>query len=253
MEAILNFRDFGGYRTRDGQTMKTGLLFRSGSLSNATDHDQQHLLALGIKTVIDLRTHRERQKWPERLPGQIVSVHIPIKSSKHNESGFLLQLGSVLFGRARKIDFHELMRAIYREYVTHFRKEFAQILRLLAEPSNLPVLIHCVGGKDRTGFACWLIHLLLGVPEETALEDYLKTNDQGLKSDPNIQRWIRILHFFDIAPNKFLPLFEARTEYLMAAQEQIIESFGTVENFVKNGLNFFTEQIDALKNSLLQD
>ncbi|MDZ7330747.1 MAG: tyrosine-protein phosphatase [candidate division KSB1 bacterium] len=252
MEAILNFRDFGGYRTRDGRSIRTRLLYRSGSLSTATASDQQELQNLGIKTVIDLRTHKERQSRPDRLPRQIASVHIPIKTSKHNESGFLWQLFSVLFGKARKIDYHQMMIEVYQEYVTHFQKEFAQILKLIAEPHNLPVLIHCTGGKDRTGFACWLIHLLLDLPHEVALADYLKTNDYALTSNPDIQHWIKALSLFGIPKERFLALLEARADYLNAANELITQIFGTVENFALYGLKLSESELIAIKNALIE-
>ncbi|MDZ7356578.1 MAG: tyrosine-protein phosphatase [candidate division KSB1 bacterium] len=252
MEAILNFRDFGGYRTRDGRSIRTRLLYRSGSLSTATASDQQELQNLGIKTVIDLRTHKERQSRPDRLPRQIASVHIPIKTSKHNEPGFLWQLFSVLFGKARKIDYHQMMIEVYQEYVTHFQKEFAQILKLIAEPHNLPVLIHCTGGKDRTGFACWLIHLLLDLPHEVALADYLKTNDYALTSNPDIQHWIKALSLFGIPKERFLALLEARADYLNAANELITQIFGTVENFALYGLKLSESELIAIKNALIE-
>ncbi len=252
METILNFRDFGGYGTSDGRTVKTGLLYRSGTLSSATEKDQGQLLRLGIKLVIDLRTERERRARPDQLPKPIVSVAIPIKTSKHNESGFFWQLLSLLFGQARKIDYHQLMREVYQEYVTHFQLEFARVLRLIADPHNLPVLVHCTGGKDRTGFACWLIHSLLGVPHEIAIADYLKTNHASLSSNPEIQRWIKTLSFFRISRDKFLPLLEARADYLNAAQQQIISSFGSIENFIRRGLKISEQEIQALKNNLLE-
>lgn len=252
MESILNFRDFGGYRTRDGRSIRTGLLYRSGSLSTATASDQQKLQNLGIRTVIDLRTHKERQSRPDRLPHQIASVHIPIKTSKHNESGFLWQLLSVLFGKARKIDYHQMMREVYQEYVTHFQSEFAQILRHITDPRNLPVLIHCTGGKDRTGFACWLIHLLLGLPFEIALADYLKTNDYALASNPDIQHWIKAFSLLGIPKERFLALLEARADYLNAANDQITRSFGTVENFALHGLKLNEQELIAIKNALLE-
>jgi protein-tyrosine phosphatase len=60
MEAINNFRDFGGYKTQNGMRLKKGLLYRSGELSQATDADLAHLASLGIKTICDLRSEDER-------------------------------------------------------------------------------------------------------------------------------------------------------------------------------------------------
>ena len=68
MDCIHNFRDFGGYQTENGAYIKKGLLYRSGALDKATDADLEKLSALGIKTICDLRSERERRMEPDRIP-----------------------------------------------------------------------------------------------------------------------------------------------------------------------------------------
>jgi len=41
---------------------------------------------------------------------------------------------------------------------------------------EVPVLVHCAAGKDRTGIAIALLLAVLDVPHETIIEDYLLTN-----------------------------------------------------------------------------
>ena len=57
---IHNFRDYGGWKTRSGGQVRTGLLFRSGHHVEATDEDLAAIAPLGIHTVIDLRGESER-------------------------------------------------------------------------------------------------------------------------------------------------------------------------------------------------
>lgn len=59
-----NFRDLGGYSTTDGQRVRWGLLYRSGTLSGLTDADVAHLASRGIGVVCDLRMTKERQIDP---------------------------------------------------------------------------------------------------------------------------------------------------------------------------------------------
>jgi len=253
MESIHNFRDIGGYRAQNGMQVKQGLLYRSASLERASDNDLKKISALGIQTIIDLRTHKEKQKNPDRSPenSHLKFIHIPIKVKMHNESGFLLQLLSLLFGKARKIDYHEAMKGVYREYVTNFRSEFSEVLKLAANSANLPILLHCVGGKDRTGFACSLIQLILGVPVETVMHDYLKTNDHSHEHKDEIQKRLKKFSSFGVAIEKFSPLLEAREEYLEAAFDQIKNDFGTVDDYVREGLNFSDEARQKLKDLFL--
>ena len=49
---------------------------------------------------------------------------------------------------------------------------FSNVIRLLAVQSNLPVLVHCAAGKDRTGLVAALVLDLLGAPRDAILADY---------------------------------------------------------------------------------
>mgnify|MGYP000029422901 CR=1 FL=1 len=49
------------------------------------------------------------------------------------------------------------------------------------------VLIHCASGNDRTGFGSALILDVLGVPEDTIVDDYMLTN-RYLPIDEEVDR-----------------------------------------------------------------
>ena len=57
--AASNFRDLGGYATSDGGTVRTGRLFRADGLHTLTPADLEKLRAIGLRSVIDLRTDAE--------------------------------------------------------------------------------------------------------------------------------------------------------------------------------------------------
>ena len=50
-----NFRDLGGYRTRDGRTMRWRQIFRSNHLGHLTGEDAAVLRSLGGKSAFDFR------------------------------------------------------------------------------------------------------------------------------------------------------------------------------------------------------
>ena len=55
-EGVFNFRDLGGYRTRDGRTVRWRRLFRSDELHLMTNAEVAEARGvLGLTTVIDLR------------------------------------------------------------------------------------------------------------------------------------------------------------------------------------------------------
>ena len=55
-----------------------------------------------------------------------------------------------------------------------FRNSLAEGLRFLAAHET-PYLIHCVMGKDRTGFACALLECLMGATAGEVVADYMET------------------------------------------------------------------------------
>ena len=59
LNGAFNFRDLGGYVTKDRNTLRTGLLFRSDDLWRLDDSDISQLMKLRLKSVIDLRSENE--------------------------------------------------------------------------------------------------------------------------------------------------------------------------------------------------
>ncbi len=84
-----NVRDLGGYRIADGRIIRHGRLFRADGLANLTDDDLDVIDALGIRTVIDLRSATElaeRGRFPlERYP--VAFHHLPIVDATWMETG----------------------------------------------------------------------------------------------------------------------------------------------------------------------
>ena len=60
----------------------------------------------------------------------------------------------------------------YVDMVEHSKGAIADILRVVADPGNVPVLIHCAHGKDRTGMVVGLILACLEVEDDVIIQDY---------------------------------------------------------------------------------
>lgn len=166
----VNFRDLGGYRTRDGRHTAWGKVYRSDSLCQLTEQDHLLLDRLAIRTLCDFRKPGERKLRPNRLPAtHAITVH---------EIGFLpddaREIWAGLNDRSLTAD---RLRAIlcehYRLFAVEFAPQYRRVFDLLLTPGALPILIHCASGKDRTGFGSALILAALGVPYETIVEDYV--------------------------------------------------------------------------------
>jgi protein-tyrosine phosphatase len=241
MQAINNFRDFGGYRTNNGMRLKKGLLYRSGDLSKATDADLEHIASLGIKTICDLRSEGERKREPDRVPAAkpFTFFNIPMRPIVDYHARSLGRLLSLMFGSERKMDYVAESYQAYREYATSYLPLLKALFKRISNPENLPVLIHCSAGKDRTGVVSSLIQLVLGVSVETAMDDYLKTNGNLSAYTEDIFRRLSKLSYFGVPWKRlYIPLFDARADFLNAALEQVKKEFGAVDEWFRRGLGF---------------
>ena len=80
LQGTSNTRDIGGYSTTDGRVVEYGQILRSDKLSRLTADDFAELEAIGVKTVIDLRTQREHDHDPTVWQGEQPPrfIHLPI-------------------------------------------------------------------------------------------------------------------------------------------------------------------------------
>lgn len=252
MEGIHNFRDFGGHAVDRGLRVRKGMIYRSGSMHKASASDLKLLSSLGVRTICDLRTHKERKRNPDRIPDSVIkTAHIPIKVSQHNDSAFIFQAFSLLLGRARGLNFAAVTRAVYRELAADFLAEFSEVLKLAADERNLPMLIHCTAGKDRTGYACSLLQLMLGVPREQVFLHYLESNEHLRGLQRELMKKFFYLSMFGVSTSNFLPLLEARSEYLEAAFQQIDGHFGGFDHYLLHGLALREDDRERLKQLFL--
>lgn len=249
LEGAPNFRDIGGYSTSDGHIFKKGLLFRSGDLSRITEKDCEQLSKTGIKTIIDLRTPNERKANPDRLftSSPINFIHIPIYPSEKDPRKWKRIL--TLFNK--KFDHEAFTRLFYHRIVFNHQSQIAQIINTISNQANLPALIHCVGGKDRTGVTSAFIQLLAGVEKVDIIQDYLLTNkmlEHDLAELLKRYRWLKI---FNMSIEHMMPLLEARHYYLEEVLDCLIEKYRTIENYFTTACCIQNATLETLKQIIL--
>ena len=226
MEGALNFRDFGGYTTRDGGTVMRGKLFRCGALASIPGHAHEDFAALDIGVICDLRRDDEieRQPSPTSKPF-LVRVHIPIApgSSAQLMSSFQdsgqSHLDRIAFMR-------EITREIARDHIAAYRKLFSELMAV-----ENGFLLHCSAGKDRTGFGAAMIQLALGVAIEDVYSDYLLTNASEDLFNFMLPGFLE--RFGPDADEQSLRVIAGvREEYLTAALEQVLDQYGSYEGYM---------------------
>jgi protein-tyrosine phosphatase len=243
-----NLRDLGGYETRDGRALRWGVLYRSDALADLDDEDVAYLARLELRRVVDFRSEGERERDPDRLPEGLRTVWTPISGSGLDPAELQERL---LAGEVSAEQAEAWLVEGNRAFVGEFRAVYAQFLRELADPANLPTLFHCTAGKDRAGYAAALVLLALDVPRETAMRDYLLTNAFTEAKTTSMLRLIQIMSLFRADPDDLRPLFEARESYLAAAFEAIDAARGT-DAYLREALGIDDALRAQLRANLLE-
>jgi protein-tyrosine phosphatase len=258
-----NARDLGGLVTRDGRRVRRGALIRAGALGRLTDDDLPVLTALGLTCLVDLRHDSEiTTSPPSRLPtpGPRV-IHLPVFDPDHPSfaaiSGYIAAAwqGQDLNGYAGRLaeGTPAAMTEIYRWFVAGAgaRASFADAVRALADPANLPALFHCSVGKDRTGWLTVIVLTALGVDDEAIRRDYLRTNELTAESQRLlVERLVARRAKVDL--DAVRPMLEAREEYLDAAYDEVRRRFGSFGAYLRDGLGLDDRLLTDLRDNLLE-
>lgn len=141
--------DFANFRAVRAPRLRPGVLFRASS---------PILPELGRDRYVDDACRREGIRSVVDMADSV--------SAAHATPGFADRYVSALpgFYRQMGVDFTS----------PDFARDFADCLRFLAT-CELPCLLHCKEGQDRTGFACAVLECLFGSTPDEAAEDYLQT------------------------------------------------------------------------------
>jgi protein-tyrosine phosphatase len=241
LQSAPNARDLGGYRTADGHAVKWGTVIRADELSKSTDADLDRLTDLGIKVVCDFRGPSEvTADGADKVPTGVEVVALPVFDASNDQnariraaitSGDRAQQEQV-FGGGRPA---QILADGGKFFVTDpsARQQFAAMLERLADPRQLPIVLHCTAGKDRTGWASAVVLSILGVPRETIFEDYLATN---LYTAATTESRIKSVGALLYDPELLRPLLEARREYLQASFDAVEDEYGSFDKYLTKGL-----------------
>lgn len=142
-----NVRDLGGYKTKSGARVRQGMIYRGSEFDRhqiiKPSGKQVLYRDIKLKTDLDLRGGTEVPPGykPTLDPAKVQWVNIAIRP-------------------------YDMI------FCEEQAKQYAKILKLLADEKNYPVYFHCWGSADRGGTLAVLLEALLGIPESDILADY---------------------------------------------------------------------------------
>lgn len=237
-EGTRNFRDLGGIGTASGMT-RFGVVYRSERLSNLTPGDAAAFRALGIATIIDMRSDDERNRAPNRLPRDMPARQLSRAFLPRHTHAMIDAINS---GRCDAAAAHAMMLRQYETLALDHMADYRLILEDLLNPDGVPAVFHCTSGKDRTGMVAAIILLALGAPVDAVIDDYTLTHDRIEKVD-----------FFDPTadPAAIEIVMAAKADYLDAALGAMHARFGSTERYLSDGIGLTAAQRRRLAALLL--
>ena len=279
--ASANLRDLGGLATIDGQRVRTGRLFRSGHLSELDRAEAAILGGLGLRTIIDLRRPSEVADFPtpdldgvDRLWMSVspedsefaVAANLlfgkqPERVDTAEDSGFAVAANLLFGNQPEQVDIATMLEGYFRNTVTNRLDGYRPVFEAATDPDRQPLLFHCMGGKDRTGFVAGVLLRLLGVGQEEVMADYLLTNEilgdrMARRADQARQR---IAQQSGVEPDQVderhlegvRAMLYTRPSFLQASFDAVTDKFGTWETFRRDGLGIDDARFSAFLDAVV--
>lgn len=249
LKGVANFRDFGGYETREGGKVKPGRLFRAGHFHEATDDDVAFLDALDIDFQVDLRRTEERNRQPNKWrPGEVHDFDDGKLNALPAHVAYFME-GEVSGEGARNYMIDYYKQAPFQESLVDLYKRW---FKALGEKEG-GGLINCAAGKDRTGIGCALTLEILGVDDDTVLQDYELTNEavNVNKRLPVARDYIEDMIGKKLTDEAVRPFLGVDADYLRAAIGVMNEQHGSPRDYAREVLGVDDALVQRLRERLV--
>jgi len=163
LERAFNFRDLGGYAAETGQTVRWSRVYRADGIHRIEGADLARVAALGIRTVLDLRTRGELTDHG-RVQTEAIDAsyqHLPLLEQVWERDLLVAEMDAVDFLAGR-----------YLAMLDQGASSIISALEMIGDPDRLPLVFHCSAGKDRTGVLAAVLLSVLGVSDDDIAADY---------------------------------------------------------------------------------
>ena len=238
-EGCFNFRDIGGYLNQDGKRVKKGLYFRAGRQDRMSDKDLSQLSDLKISTQIDLRRPDEvleQGKGPlEAMGAKYINIAVIPEGGSDQLSRLVGDTG--ISGKR------------YLGYLEFGPTSWLRLFGILSELDNLPVVLHCTAGKDRTGVSTAFLLSILGVSRAVIEADYLLTNLDTERQADFIERTVGYPEGYD--RERMIAIAGVPETAMKDFLDGVESKWGTVVEYLKK-IGITQEQMDTIRYNFLE-
>ena len=217
--ADLSDEEYANFRAVETDGMGTNTLFRSSSpinpALNRNEEADEALLNSLVRTVMNMADSEETLK----------------KYADYNLTNYS---SCDIIALNMSIDFSS----------GDFQQKLAEGFRFLASHDG-PYLIHCVEGKDRTGFAVGVLECLMGATADEVVQDYMLTYTNFYGIEPGTEQYDQIA-----AGNIEATL--SRAFDIQSIREDGTDLSACAEKWLED-IGMSREEITALKENLAED
>lgn len=208
-----NVRDVGGLPTVDGRETRAGVLIRSESLQYLTADGIETVRRSGVRRILDLRGDDEVAQAPTPFTGTPLAVRQSLQDPADPQHGqpTIIEACTWMLDKRPEL--------------------FAAAVKAIADEPDGAVVVHCHGGKDRTGMVVALALSVAGVPEEEIVADYFLTRsrlapwlEEQLAAEPDASKHPELVEFRD-----------TRAESIVAILRHLDTTYGGPEAYLRHG------------------
>ena len=260
-----NFRDCGGYETIEGRRVKWGLLYRSDQLSSISERDVAFLKNMGLKTIVDYRSKSEASAAPNKeisdantysLDPYAKTAQLAAGSIDDDVNKSILDLlKEHKFYPEKYGDPEENMYKQYKKFIysDSSKKAYRELIKLILDEHNLPLVQHCRGGKDRTGFGVAIILLALGVREECVIYDYTLTTQYRVTKNKKQMNLYKKYTKDEQTLTLLSTLQQSKEIYMETAINEMKKTYGSIDSYLKDALGIDQDVKEKLKEIFLYE
>lgn len=131
-----------------------------------------------------------------------------------------------------------------KDTIDYAKHEICEIMEVMADTSNYPIIIHCTQGKDRTGLVIILLLLLLDTSLDAISTDYLASERELLP-----ERGSRLAEINEIGLSEHFA--DCPSNFVDEVSHYINEAYGSIEGYLSSIGVSKTTQEKVIENLLM--
>jgi protein-tyrosine phosphatase len=224
-DGVLNVRDLGGHPTEDGRETQFRRIVRADNVRRLSDAGWHALAEYGVRTVVDLRTEEElAADPPAEVPVEVVHAPFMVDSPE--------VFAAADAASSRHTDLMLATRDVYLVFLEYFHQLAARVIQTVASAPEGAVVVHCAGGKDRTGLTVAFLLRLAGVGLAEIDTDYALSEE---RLRPRHERWFAEAAGDEEQLERLRRMAVTPAGAMRAVLEELERRHGSIEAYLRAG------------------